>query len=40
MYYSGADERGRNGVGIILSKELKDSRVSVSAIPEGERVIV
>ena len=30
LYYSGADERGRNGVGIVLSKELKDSLVSVS----------
>ena len=29
LNYSGAYERGRNGVGIILSKELKDSLVSV-----------
>ena len=28
--YSGADERGRNGVGIVLSKEFKDNVVSVS----------
>ena len=30
LFYSGADERGRNGVGIVLSKEFKDSLVSVS----------
>ncbi len=30
LFYSSADERGRNGVGIVLSKELKDSLVSVS----------
>ena len=29
-YYSGADATGRNGVGIVLSKEHKDSLVSVS----------
>ena len=30
MFYSGADERGRNGVGVVLSKELQDRLVSVS----------
>ena len=30
LFYSGADERARNGVGIVLSKEFKDSLVSVS----------
>ena len=30
IFYSGADERGRNGVGIVLSKEFKDSLVRVS----------
>ena len=30
LFYSGADEGGRNGVGIVLSKEFKDSLVSVS----------
>ena len=30
LFYSGADERGRNGVGIVLSKEFKDSLVSAS----------
>ena len=30
MFYSGADERGRNGVEITLSKELMDGLVSVS----------
>ena len=30
LFYSSADERGRNGVGIVLSKEFKDSLVSVS----------
>ena len=30
LYYSGVDERGRHGVGIVYSKELKDSLVSVS----------
>lgn len=30
LLYSGTDERGRNGVGIVLHKELKDSLVSVS----------
>ena len=30
LFYSGADERGRNGVGIVLSKEFKDSHMSVS----------
>ena len=30
LFYSGADERGRNGVGIVVSKELKDNLVSVS----------
>ena len=30
LFYSGADERGRNGVGIVLSKEFKDNLVSVS----------
>ena len=30
MFYSGSDERERNGVGIVLSKLFKDSLVSVS----------
>ena len=30
LYCRGADERGRDGVGIVLSKELKHSLVSVS----------
>ena len=30
LFYSGADERGENGVGIVLSKERKDSLVCVS----------
>ena len=30
LFYSGADERWRNGVGIVLSKEFKDSLMSVS----------
>ena len=30
MFYSGAYEKGRNGVGIVLSKGFKDSLVSVS----------
>ena len=30
LFYSGADEKGRNGVGIVLSKEFKDSLVSAS----------
>ena len=28
LLYSGADERGRNGVGIVLSKEFKDSLIN------------
>ena len=30
LLYSGVDERGRHGVGIVLSTEFKDSLVSVS----------
>lgn len=30
LFYSEANFQGRNGVGIVLSKELKDSLVSVS----------
>ena len=30
LFYSGANLQGRNGVGIVLSKELKDSLVGVS----------
>ena len=30
LFYSGANLQGRNGVGIVLSKDLKDSLVSVS----------
>ena len=29
LLYSGADERGRNGVGIVFSKEMKENVVSV-----------
>ena len=30
LFYSGADERGRNGVGIVLSSEHKENIVSVT----------
>ena len=30
LLYSGANKEGRNGVGIVLSKEFKDSLVSVN----------
>ena len=30
LLYNGVDESGRNGVRIVLSRELKDSLVSVS----------
>ena len=32
MFNSGADERGRNGVGVLLTKQLKVSLVSVSGV--------
>ena len=30
LFYSGANEEGRNGVGIVLSKELKESLIGVN----------
>ena len=37
LYYSGADETGRNGVGIILSPKLKDNIVEV--VRKNDRVM-
>ena len=39
LLYSGANKEGRNGVGIVLSKSLKDNIVSVKRVSDRIMVI-